>query len=124
MKMLDELEAGEIPSIRGVIKCFNCGWYQSYISQIPSTKEKGYFVYGVTKQMRTSKCRKCLRKNRFTLTNQWYNHRGRKKPIGFMQCDKTTPRDALTLISNMNNKGDWDGILAPSDYKFKKGNEI
>lgn len=121
--MMEHLESGKLPSVRGIVKCLKCKHYQVYISQIVLQMEKGFLHYGITKQMRSSICRNCQRRNRFTMTLQFHQHRGRKKPVFFTRMSNITPRETLTNIAQMNNRGSWDGILSPTDMQFKTGDK-
>ena len=103
MAAIENIQNGRIKSIRGIVKCKVCKWWQAYVSNVPKGKEMFYPYDGITKQRRTSKCVKCGKKNRFRMTSSWHGHRGRTKPIVFTRADDDTPRDLLITAAQLKN---------------------
>lgn len=94
------VEEGTTPSIRGIVKCLRCKWYQSFISYNTRTS----VAVGI---IRSSTCMKCGRRNRWTIQPDGKTHGNhvKYKCVNFMKRDSKTPRSKL--VAEAQNKNKW-----------------
>jgi|TARA_R110002110_G_scaffold266919_1_gene482643 hypothetical protein len=92
------VEAGDTPSIRGIVRCLKCNWYQSFISYNKKTR----VAVGV---MRSSTCMKCGRRNRWTIQplDKTHGNHVKYKCVSFMKRNSRTPRSVLVEEAQLKN---------------------
>lgn len=93
------VEAGETPSVRGIVKCLRCNYYQSFISYNKSRKAVGL--------RRSSTCLKCGRRNRWRIQPDGKVHGNhlKYKCVHFIKRNSGTPRSILVKEAQSRNMG-------------------
>ena len=104
------VEEGETPSIRGIVKCLNCQWYQSFISYNKSTRV-------AVGPVRSSTCMKCGRRNRWTIQPDGKTHGNhlKYKCVNFIKRDSSTPRSKLVEEAKERN-----GFVKSANINFRQ----
>jgi|TARA_R110002110_G_scaffold113441_2_gene281671 hypothetical protein len=123
MGKFEKLQKGDLPSVRGLIKCHACKWWQAYVSQIVKGREYKYETKGIQAMRRVSKCTNCGKRNQFRMTARWHGHPGRKKCVKFVRSDDDFPRDLLVTAAQLKNIHKENYLGGPRN-NFKLGSDI
>jgi len=88
------VERGDVPSVRGIVMCKNCGHWQSWISYSSEKKIQG--------RRRRSDCMKCGKRNQFRIDHKYHKKRS---PIKFVRGENNASRELLITAATLKNIG-------------------